>query len=411
MLNIIVGNGKKLEYKSLSVTKSIDNICGGFEVVLDSKRQVGTSILGTSACAINIDGIPLLAGFFDNFTGKTTRTDEDIILKGRDKTSFIVDSDLADGNIEINSKDTSIALDKFIKLILKRNDIDFIDVTNNTYPRESLIMNKERISVDIGDNIFTIIQKYCYLNNVVCTSDFNGNISLERAGRFKSNTVLSLLSNINNNNNIKNSELNLDFTKRYGKYIALSQGSEDFDFFEGSEKGVDVRGVATDPEISPHKKKIFLVNKKVSSQYCTDLAIWEMNIAKKKSFNYTCTISEFKDNDGYPWRPNTLVGVEDSKYGIKSQMLITSVKFNSSRESGFTTDLELTYPEAFSLTFKPGKKDSKGNSLSVFLVAYDKVFYDDKDIPVREYTQQQWENVVGKSNKEYLQSQKNKGKI
>jgi len=422
MLNLVINNGKILEYKSLSVVKSIDNICGGFEVILDSKKQIGASLWESSGCAINIDGIPILAGFFDQFIGKTSRKDEDIVLRGRDKTSFVVDSDLSVKNTTATGKDNKVYLVSFLKEMLKKNDLDFIDVINNTFPQENLSMSKDSITADIGDNIFNIIQKYCYFNKVVCTSDFNGNISLERAGRFKTQTSLLLLDKLNSSNNIINSDVNFDLTKRYGKYIVMCEGSSGLDsviddvssgelgWESISGKNTYTNGFAIDKEISLNKKKVILLNKEATPEECTAMAVWEMNLAKKRSFSYNCVLAGYKDNKGYPWRPNTLVAVNDTKYGISGQMLITSVRFISSRETGYTTELSLTYPESFSLLLKPEKKKSGKGDSEFFLVAEDKVFYNAGDIPVRKYKEEYWEATVGKSNKETI-AKRNSGSI
>ncbi len=67
------------------------------------------------------------------------------------------------------------------------------------------------------------------------------------------------------------------------------------------------------------------------------------------------------EHDDGLWAPNTLIRVVDTRLRIDDELLIVEATQQLSESSGSTTELSLTFPEAFDIQPLPPPKKKKGS--------------------------------------------------
>jgi prophage tail gpP-like protein len=92
-------------------------------------------------------------------------------------------------------------------------------------------------------------------------------------------------------------------------------------------------------------------------------AIWEVNYRRAKGAEYQAVVSEWTAPTGEVWMPNKLVKVKDDIADINSYMLISSVKYALSKDTGRKTEMTLCTKDAFNLEAQIKAAEAKSNLL------------------------------------------------
>ena len=92
-------------------------------------------------------------------------------------------------------------------------------------------------------------------------------------------------------------------------------------------------------------------------------AKWEANVRKTRGRQYSVTVVGFRNQTKALWKVNTLVSVVDEFAGINSQMLINSVDFSFSLDSGSTTSMTLVPSNAYTIDLSEPKTETTGRGL------------------------------------------------
>lgn len=161
----------------------------------------------------------------------------------------------------------------------------------------------------------------------------------------------------------KNGDLN-----RHNMHATNSQHStNDTDFWEGKPKDFKAAqagplskeyGVAHDDGVRPERRLHVRAKHSLRRGKTKDASKWRANVSKGRGFNYKATVQGFEQTPGDIWWPGLIIPVYDYKYEIESELLIKDVCFDRDWKGGSTTELTLTYPDAFS------DKDGKGSKKS-----------------------------------------------
>ena len=88
---------------------------------------------------------------------------------------------------------------------------------------------------------------------------------------------------------------------------------------------------------------------------------WEANIRRARSLEYTAVV-QGHNVGGTLWKPNVLVPIDDDFSDIQATMLLKSVRFESTLQTGNVTTLTFTYKDAFTLQAQQDEREANTNN-------------------------------------------------
>ena len=372
-------DGKKYRgFTEINYTKSIEDLSGSFSFrasISDMKKKKKEDEKEKrfiprvqDVCKIVINDRPLITGYIESIVYSYTENSHEISVNGRDKTCDIIDNSVV-GEIEFNPP---ISLINLIRNVLDEAGLDDIKVINNAGDIDDFEKN-EKITAEVGENMFDFLEKYCRKRSVLLTSDGCGDLVVSRAGKEQiNNSLLNQLGKDGQSNNIKNASINYDFSNRYYGYICKSQGNPSLTDLPGNEEGngledfdSEVGASAIDNEIRRTRILEFQAETSSIKTSNTERAIWESNIRRARSKVYNCEINHiFADPENTVFfRPNKLIHVKDDFLDINAFMLIKSVNYSLSVLTGTSVRLQLVSKDAYKSVASKDKKDSKYNKV------------------------------------------------
>ncbi|MCK5602306.1 hypothetical protein KAR91_10565 [Candidatus Pacearchaeota archaeon] len=350
-ISMMVENTVYDGFEDVTIVRDLETISGEFSIKTSIRNPKEYPFKAGQPCEVFVNGVCVVNGFIEEVEGITTAQQHFIWVAGRDKTADVIDSDIFD-NITIPS---SITLVDLIKLTLSKGNIPDIDVIDNVGDIEPFTKD-DQVSAEMGGNLFAFIEKYCRKRQVICTTDGNGNISLERAstdeiGRY----IISNTGQLENqNNNILSINFGLGQSGRFNQVVVQAQG--DPLLSELGLKGdnlVNVLGRATDDEIRTSRTKVILSQTPLTIEVANPMADWHVQVEKGRGVITDLTVQGFSYDASDPsqiWRPNRLINIQDEFWDIKAQMLIKTVTYTLSAEGGSVTSLDLTNRNAYQLS-------------------------------------------------------------
>jgi len=331
-------------FTSITVFKSMHALSGAFEFEATSRYPESFPIKQGQECVVYVNNQKVVSGYIESITRTINAHSHIITIKGRDKTADILDSSIYK-NIEVLR---SIKLEDLIRLILKKNNITGIEVINNVSNLK--IFNKsDKISASLGMNVFDMIQKYCKKRQVLCSTNGDGNIVLQRAGTKQiANYLLNELSNTTNN--ILSVSLSENTSNSFNKIVVISPHNSNTSV--NKNKSVeDITTFSTNKNIRTSRITVVLTDSGLNKTQAKDLADWYINIKRARQIGLSLNIQGFgydSNDDTKIWEPNQLINIKDTLLNIDASMLIKSVKYNFSND-GSITELELTNRDAYNV--------------------------------------------------------------
>jgi prophage tail gpP-like protein len=360
-------NGKIVSnFLEVRVTSSIEALSNSLVATyaVENATDIPFNVDDKIKIKIKTNGVIGEKSIFNGYIEELSVGDDDTVrITGREKTADVIDSFLDGLFIK-----PPITLVKLIGTVLiKLNLFPDVVVDDNN----SLTINKpfgkgEISAAEIGQNAWDFINYYCKKRQVFATSGGDGNIALVRQNK---NNIAGVLYRQRNGarNNILSSSVSYNRTNRFNKYIFFSQGnptSDDADF----NSIVEQRGEATDNEI--RKSRVFIQNSDTTNKQTNlkEEAKWEANIRRYRDFSYNCSVQDwFADNNKRNiFYPNQLLRVFDDRRGVQGLLFLKECTWNFSN-SGNTTDLSFTYPDAVSLQVNRDFVNSKTNKIEEFV--------------------------------------------
>lgn len=342
-------NGNRYDgFTSINVFKSIETISGSFNFSATSDNILVFPVEVGASCRVLIDNSPIITGFVESVSVSYDNGTHSLQIGGRDKTCDIIDSSV----VGVKEFSGPISLTQIINKSLSDNGITGISVINNAGTIASFEQS-DLFGAETGETLFSFIEKYARKRQVLLSSNGDGDIVLNRAGNTKA--IVSLENIIGGQtNNIKSGNINYNFTERFNKYIMQSQLNNAALYEESgtsTENAVTQTGEALDNKIRPSRQLELVSNSSDSSVTLKDLATWHSNLRRIRGTTYSIDVQGFYQDDDKTrlWTNNELVQVVDDFADVSATLLIQSVEYNFSLDSGSITSLSLVDKDAYTL--------------------------------------------------------------
>ena len=370
-------NGTKnySNFLSGSVLSRLDHLCRSFSLELLVDPSVVFPIALGDSCEIQIDGELVLTGFIEQITGSGNSNKNRIRIKGRDKNS-----DLVDSNIDVISDFNGAAsLKSIIEQIIShiRADIDVFDYSTKSYLFQQLLnkqitsgrfanllvtapfaieQGESALAPEPGDLCFDYISELAAAKSVVLTSTPSGDLAIYRMGNTTKTINSPLVNRVRDKskNNILSYSFNYDNSKRYFLYTVKSTQSLASTVFSQSTESdnteiVSQFGVEIDGLVRDSRRFVFVNTKTGDSVQQQARAAWERDARISKSRVYKCTVPGFRNSEGDVWEVNTIVEVIDDYARINDSFLINSVNFIYGKD-GPISEIEVVSKDSYKLT-------------------------------------------------------------
>jgi prophage tail gpP-like protein len=208
------------------------------------------------------------------------------------------------------------------------------------------------VQVQQGETCHALLERLARLQGLLITDTADGRLALTRVGSRVAETALVQGSNI------LGASAELDASQRFSEYTVKGQRANTDDREDRttaasaavSAAGDSVRaciGAVLDSFVGRYRPWLLTAETQVDDAMCQLRAAWEARRRAGQSTRASIVVAGWRQLPGGPlWDVNLLVPVVSPWLGIDRVLLISSVEFRKD-DSGSTTRLELTLPDAF----------------------------------------------------------------
>jgi len=333
----LIVNGQAYEgWQEVAVQQSIMQIAGSFTIRAIDRYPGEPGSWGMSMgseCQIKINGKNIIDGYIDTLPVNYSESEHVLEVNGRDKTGDLVDCSyyVAGKNEWVNTTALSI----ITSLVAPFG----ITLEVNASVSSAVSAKIPKFSSNVGDTIFTLIDKLGKALGFIPISTGNGKLTLTSAG--DTYATDSLKSGVN----IKAGALIQSNVDRYQTYYVLGQNNGT-DFITPTASTQPI-GSYTDSVINRERTLVIEADTPIDIKKAREQAQWEALVRAGKSRSVKYTVLGWSQTNGNPWPLNKLIQVYDKALSINEAFLITAITFTLSIEEGARTQLLLMNPNAF----------------------------------------------------------------
>lgn len=357
MMNLEIDGVLFEGFTEASVSKSMEALSGSFNFTATSNDIIQFPIKRGARCRVMVGTFPLITGYVEKISVSYGRDNHTLQISGRDRTCDVIDSCLT-GNIEFNSR---VSLKTIIERVLANAGITDINVIDNVGTL-AVFEADELVSGAVGQKAFEFIECYCRKRQVLCASDGDGNIVLQRASTEQ--ILTALLNEVEGKrNNIVSASVSYDDSQRFNTVTIKSQFN--LSTFDSSpENAVDSEGQAQDSAIRSSRKLVVVAETSSNTLTAGERAKWETNIRRARSMTYEAHLQGFfaEADENLIWQPNLLVRAKDDFCDVDGLFLVKAVNYSYSSSAGSASALSLVQKDAYTLQVEMDALDARSNT-------------------------------------------------
>lgn len=318
-------------WTSVSITTALESMYRSF--VVESSRKVDSN--GVLSFGITVgDSVEVFIGKDKVITGYVTKVEMSygaesigIHVEGAGRPWVMCSSALPSSAPKTYEK---MKITDSLQVICGYFGVPFISQIN--------LEDRETISFSADEDIFGKLKKLLQRKTILLSEDENGNLVLTKAGfSGVANDIIKSGVNVLDGKKEDNAE------KIYSEYLVYGQGTNP----------ASTRPV-TDNQLIGRAKGSFtlprvLAKKQTGNAIQTDLdarASLLKDYTEATSTKLMYKVHGWRQSNGYLWRVNQIVKVDDSIFGVKREVLISSVSYSLS-SAGAVSVLQLVPAEAF----------------------------------------------------------------
>lgn len=322
-------------FKQVDGQSSIDTFGREIRITVSQQPNNDSTIKVNDLIEVFRDGVKDFTGYAEKIADTENRDNHDIAWRARSKVCDLIDSSVPQNvkNLEGVSKYSEL-VQLCIDGLGLSSSIGVIDNVGAEFPDSSKLK-----SASTGDTVGDFLQENARIVQVFLRDDGDGNVLITQpSGKLK--TIIQNIPGATNNN-VKSSDVDIDYSERFYRYTVYSNSSLASD--DATVNDLNNEGTAFDNEI--RKSRVFekIAEKPMTSDQCKRAAEEEANIRRARSFAYKCTVAGFSAN-GELWEPGPEVTVRDQIKGISGLFLLNTVKW-SFGNGGEVVNMDITLPD------------------------------------------------------------------
>lgn len=370
-LSLVINGVPYTDFTSIHISKSLDDMTGTFRFEVVDPISPTFPIKTGDSCTVSLSGTHIIEGFIDCISGHYSSGSHSLLIKGRDRTSDLVDSTVG-GSLSFSS---NISLKSLIEKTLDSLKIENIQVINEVKDLKPFSQEElDSIAVKPGKSAFHFLEMYARKRQVLLTTDNLGSIIITRNfDRTLDSHVINLLNN--NSNNVLSARFSYDVSKRFNRYVFRSQQNPvSLVYTDGAETPhpTTAESMASqvnfveDVDIREGRTLNIISESSSSKEILLKRAFWEGNIRRCRGLSYSPTLQGFFANSsGEIWKLNRLISVSDVFASIQAMMLINRIVFEQDLKSGSRTTLSLVDKDSYKVKLDFDKSSKRTNKVAV----------------------------------------------
>lgn len=342
-VELLVNGQRYSGWKSVRVTRSIENMAGSFALTATDQWGNGEPwpIAEEDACQVLIGGEVVISGHVSKRTPSLSDSERSLGYSGYDRAAALVENSLVLKHWTFRN----MTLLEFASTIAKPWGI-------KVSVQPGLVLKKRsKIVVQPGDKGYDTLAREAAEDGVLLVSDGAGGIVITRAG---ADRATSLVEGVN----IKAASADYDSSDRFYRYVVMTQtaGTD-----EASGDATRVLAEAFDEGVR-RKDRVCLIRpeKSYSVADARKRADWEARVRAARAEPVSVTVQGWKQADGRAWPVNALARVVAPSIGVEGTMIISQVDAAIDSQGGRVTQLKLLRPDAFAPEPKATVKASGG---------------------------------------------------
>jgi prophage tail gpP-like protein len=322
--------GKVLsDWKSVSVSRSLDTASGQFEI--SSPARAPYPLAPGDAVEIYAGEDLLLRGHADLVERSIGSSEAGVRIAGRDNTADLVDCSAADNPSEW----ADILLPALVRSIAFPFNVAVDDLSAPKAPFEIFHLRP-------GDTAWALIERACRLRGVLCYSDGTGRLVLREPGRDISEFELVL------GDNLSAARFTGDDSQRFSTYTVRGQRTGSDAAF--GDIVARVEGSATDAGARGGRHLVVIAESTVTNQTAQERAQWEASVRAANAVRFDATLKDWRkdpsDSKSPLWAINELVAVRAAELSMDGYLLVRTVTLTQD-ETGQSAELSLVRRDAY----------------------------------------------------------------
>ncbi|WP_340617237.1 phage baseplate assembly protein [Xenorhabdus entomophaga] len=350
-IELILGNKIYSGWKTLDVTRSLEDMSGQFSLGITVRNTDSPLVLTPGhACQLEINGQRVVTGYVDAVAVGINADERTITLSGRDKTGDLVDCAAIHGKGQWRN----------VSLETIANDLcQPFGVTVRWQVKDTAAAAVFRQwQIEPGETVFDNLSRAARHRGVIVTSNAAGELVFTTAGS-QSVATLVLGNAPHASVKIKTLDTSLSWQERFSLYRVKGAAAAGGRWGE-TQTPVQSTAIymdARDPAITRYRPTIFLADDNMTKAKGTARAAWEQKRAMAHATTATVGIRGWFKPNGQLWQPNEMVQLQAPQAGFPNDpLLIVAVNYLLDNDNGTITRLELMPRDGFTEPADPEKK-------------------------------------------------------
>jgi prophage tail gpP-like protein len=346
-------------WHAVSVQRGLEQAAAQFSCSV-SERTTGAPmepwvLRPGSPCSILLDGEVVITGYIDTYMPRYDANSHGVEIRGRSRTADFIDS----AAIVPGGQFKQLSLLEIAERLAKPFGLTISPsagmATEGPRPYPEFVGPMpplHDVQVQQGETCHALLERLARLRGLLITDTADGQLALTRVGSRVAATALVQGANI------LGASAELDASQRFSEYTVKGQRANTDDREDRttaasaavSAAGDSVRacvGAVLDSFVGRYRPWLLTAETQVDDAMCQLRAAWEARRRAGQSTRASIVVAGWRQVPGGPlWDVNVLVPVISPWLGIDRVLLVSSVEFRKD-DSGSTTRLELTLPDAF----------------------------------------------------------------
>lgn len=339
---LTVGGGRWQGWTEISVTRSIEQLAGTFDLTLTDRVAVPDTdalrldIQPGARCTVAVagdDGAPeevVITGHIDRVAPSYDARSHAVRVAGRDATGDLVDCSAVHAPSGEFTNATALAI---AQALAQPFGIPVSTEADIGGPFATFRIQE-------GETVYEAINRACRCRALLAVSNGRGGLVLTRGRAGGQRGTIAA-------GGVLGAEASYDLTGRFSEITVKGQASLD-DVF-GAGEATAATAVVRDAGVGRHRPLIVIADDMAAGQTLASRGRWEADTREGQSRRATLTLLGWRDQAGRLWQPNTIVRVLDPWLGLRGDMLIASVTLGKSESEGTTSRLSLVGANAYDL--------------------------------------------------------------
>lgn len=336
VVSLVINNRRVTGWKTFSVSRSIDSLCGNFDVSLTNiPSDITSLLLPQSSCEIYIDDDQILKGTIYNRSRFESKKSTALRFSGRDATSALVDcSAISATNYWQNASIYTIVND-----ICKPFGI--------TVSSSATTQKIKTFTIQTGETAADTIQRACRQFGLIAYTDRKGQLVINSITQ-ASTPVAS--NELRRPGNIKSTEEDINYEDSFSTLYVKGQDIRNGKAW--TKEQLQKTAIASDSNVTLYRPKVIISDAVASKDELQKRANWEVQYRAGSAKSYrveTRGFRQFNDDNisSNPlWEPGYRVTLAHDDWDIYEQKIISSVTHFFS-DAGSHSSLLLKDPRTY----------------------------------------------------------------